>query len=70
MRHKIILKDAYKQYTHDQDKILAPEETVKRFRERLKTVNLDILEKTVRIDKGRLDIPVFFSICGTPQLRP
>ena len=69
MRHKIILKDAYKQYTHDQDKILAPEETVKRFRERLKTVNLDILEKTVRIDKGRLDIPVFFSICGSDALK-
>ena len=69
MRHKIILEDAYKQYIHDQDKILAPEETVKRFRERLKTVNLDILEKTVRIDKGRLDIPVFFSICGSDALK-
>ncbi len=69
MSHKIILKDAYKQYTHDQDKILTPEETVGRFKERLKTVNLDILEKTVRIDKGRLDIPVYFSICGNDALK-
>lgn len=69
MNHKIILKDAYKQYTHDQDKIYRPEETVKRFKERLKKANLDILEKTVRIDNGRLDIPVFFSICGNAALK-
>ena len=69
MSHKIKLKDAYKQYTHDQDKILTPEETVGRFKERLKTVSLDILEKTVRIDKGRLDIPVYFSICGNDALK-
>jgi ribosomal protein S12 methylthiotransferase accessory factor len=48
----------------DQDKIVTPEETVRRFRERLKSVNLDILERTVRIDSGRLDIPIYFSICG------
>ena len=68
MNHKIVLKDAYKQYTHDQDKIFKPEETVKRFKEQLKKANLDILEKTVRIDSGRLDIPVFFSICGDDAL--
>ena len=64
MNHKVILKDAYKQYTHDQDKVFTPEETVKRFREKLKEVDLDILDRTVRIDNGRLDVPVFFSICG------
>ena len=69
MSHKIVLNDAFKQYTHDQDKIFTPEVTVERFRERLKNVNLDILEKTVRIDKGRLDIPVFFSICGNDALK-
>jgi len=68
MNHKIVLKDAYKQYTHDQDKIFKPEETVKRFKEQLKKANLDILEKTVRIDSVRLDIPVFFSICGDDAL--
>ncbi|MBW1676410.1 MAG: YcaO-like family protein [Deltaproteobacteria bacterium] len=61
---KVILKDAFKRFTLDQDKVLTPEETVRRFKERLKDVNLDILERTTRIDNGRLDIPVYFSICG------
>nr|HID57789.1 tetratricopeptide repeat protein [Desulfobacterales bacterium] len=64
MSHKVILHDAFKGYTFDQDKVVSPEETVRRFRERLKEVQLDILEGTVRIDTGRLDIPVYFSICG------
>ncbi|MBW2216280.1 MAG: YcaO-like family protein, partial [Deltaproteobacteria bacterium] len=64
MSHKIVLQDAYKGYTLDQDKILTPEETVRRFKEKLKAVDLDILEETVRIDSGRLDIPVYFSVCG------
>ena len=64
MNHRITLKDAYKGYTLDLDKVIHPEETVRRFRERLKTIDLDILENTVRIDNGRLDIPVYISICG------
>ena len=64
MSFKIELNDAYKSYTFDQDKILAPEETVNRFSEKLKKVNLDILKRTVRIDNRRLDIPVYFSLCG------
>lgn len=64
MHHEIVLHDAPKGYTFDQDKILTPEETVRRFRDKLKAVQLDILEQTVRIDNGRLDIPIFFSVCG------
>ena len=64
MTNKIILKDAFKRFTLDQDKILPPEETVIRFKNKLNKVDLDILEHTVRIDKGRLDIPVYFSSCG------
>lgn len=64
MTNEIILKDAFKRYTEDQDKILPPEETVKRFMEKLQKLNLDILEKTIRIDNGRLDIPVYISQCG------
>ena len=64
MSKKIVLKDAFKGYTLDQDKIFTPEETVRRFKDRLRKVDVDILEKTVRIDNGRLDIPVFFSVCG------
>ena len=64
MTDKIVLKDAFKRFTLDQDKIYPPEETINRFKNKLKKVNLDILEYTVRIDKGRLDIPVYFSSCG------
>ncbi len=64
LNHKIILEDAYKGYTLDQDKIFSPEETVRRFRDKLREVDLDILEETVRIDNGRLDIPIYFSVCG------
>lgn len=64
MTRKLVLKDAFKRFTLDQDKILPPEETVVRFKEKLKRIDLDILDSTVRIDKGRLDIPVFFSSCG------
>jgi ribosomal protein S12 methylthiotransferase accessory factor len=69
MSCKIILKDAFKKFTLDQDKILPPEETVMRFKEKLRTVDLDILEYTVRIDKGRLNIPVFFSSCGKDAVK-
>jgi len=64
LNYKIVLKDAYKGYTLDQDKIVSPEETVRRFKERLQRLDMDILEETVRIDTGRLDIPVYFSVCG------
>ena len=61
---KIELKDAVKGYTYDQDKIMSPEDTVKRFKARAAAQDLDILSCTRRIDGGRLDIPVFFSECG------
>jgi ribosomal protein S12 methylthiotransferase accessory factor len=64
MKFRVELNDAHKAYTFDQDKILSPEDTVRRFKEKLKKVNLDILKRTVRIDNGRLDIPIYFSICG------
>jgi ribosomal protein S12 methylthiotransferase accessory factor len=64
MNDTVILNDAYKKFTKDQDKILRPEETVKRFKNKLKTLELDILKSAIRIDNGRLDIPVYFSTCG------
>ena len=64
MKFRVKLNDAYKTYTFDQDKILSPQDTVRRFKEKLKKVHLDILKRTVRIDNGRLDIPIYFSICG------
>jgi ribosomal protein S12 methylthiotransferase accessory factor len=69
MRPKpLILKDAPKTFSHDQDKIISPAETVKRFNDRLARTGLQILDDIVRIDKGRLEIPVYFSLCG-PQAR-
>ncbi|MDP2757242.1 MAG: YcaO-like family protein [Desulfurivibrionaceae bacterium] len=56
--------DCLKHYTLDQDKVCSPMETVNRFKTRLKEVNLDILQEVRRIDNGRLDIPVYFSLCG------
>ena len=64
MKFRVALNDAHKTYTFDQDKILSPQDTVKRFKQKLKKVNLDILKRTIRIDNGRLDIPIYFSICG------
>ncbi|MDY7034831.1 MAG: YcaO-like family protein [Thermodesulfobacteriota bacterium] len=64
MPKKVVLRNAFKGYTLDQDKIYTPEETVRRFRKKLKEVDLDILKGTERIDNGRLDIPVYFSLCG------
>jgi len=64
MKNSVILNDAFKRYTMDQDKVLPPSETVIKFKEKLKKLNLNILEKTVRIDNGRLGIPIYFSICG------
>ena len=60
----IKLKDAFKTYTYDQDKVVSPEQTVLSFKARLESLHLDILSKTRRIDNKRLDIPVFFSECG------
>ncbi len=64
MTIKISLQDAFKTSTYDQDKIIDPRETVRRFREKLAHIKLDILDHTQRIDNGRLDIPVYFSVCG------
>ncbi|PIE67931.1 MAG: hypothetical protein CSA23_01505 [Deltaproteobacteria bacterium] len=60
----ITLVDAFKQATADQDKTVSPRETVSVVKQRMQTMDLKILEKTMRIDNGRLDIPVFFSTCG------
>ncbi len=60
----IRLQDCLKHYTFDQDKACNPLDTVKRFKARLKEVKLDILKEVKRIDSGRLDIPVYFSVCG------
>jgi len=69
MNYKITLKDAYKTFTDDQDKIIAPDETLKNVKEKFARLDLHILDETVRIDNGRLDIPVYFSVCGEDAAR-
>jgi ribosomal protein S12 methylthiotransferase accessory factor len=60
----VTIADAIKQATDDQDKSIQPEQTVAMVKEKLKAMDLKILDQTMRIDNGRLDIPVFFSTCG------
>ncbi|MBW1616607.1 MAG: YcaO-like family protein [Deltaproteobacteria bacterium] len=60
----IELKDAYKGYTEDQDKLIPPKETIALLKEKLNNIDYDILSYTERIDNGRLGIPVFLSVCG------
>ena len=64
----IRLTDCCKHYTLDQDKVCTPTETINRFKERLAAEQLDVLKEVRRIDSGRLDIPVYFSVCGKDAL--
>ncbi len=63
------LQDCFKNYTYELDKVISPEETVQKVRERLKDSEIDILEKLVRIDTGRLNIPVYLSMCGADAVK-
>ncbi len=60
----IQLKSCLKVHSHELDKAISPEETVRKVREKLSNINLDILSCTKRIDVGRLGIPVYLSNCG------
>jgi len=62
------LKDCFKVYTMDQDKASPPTETVAKVKAVLEQKCPGVLEKTDRVDTGRLGIPVFLSICG-PEAR-
>ncbi|MDO9530748.1 MAG: YcaO-like family protein [Deltaproteobacteria bacterium] len=63
------LTDTLKGYTYDQDKLLTPEETIRRVRERLGALDLKLLQDTRRIDTGRLDIPVYLSLLDVDARR-
>ncbi len=69
MSSGIVLRDCFKSYTYDQDKATAPRETIARVRALLKELDLDILRETIRIDSGRLGIPIFISRCGKDAVR-
>ncbi len=67
-KKSIELKDCFKTYTTDQDKAISPEETLEYFYKRVDELDLKILNEVKRIDNGRLDIPVYFSVCGQDAL--
>jgi ribosomal protein S12 methylthiotransferase accessory factor len=63
-KRSVRFNDCYKKFTIDQDKATTPEETLKRFYQQVTALDLKILNEVKRIDNGRLDIPVYFSVCG------
>ncbi len=67
-KKSIQFSDCLKTFTVDQDKAISPEETLKNFYARVESLDLKILNEVRRIDNGRLDIPVFFSVCGDDAL--
>ncbi|MGA2025558.1 MAG: YcaO-like family protein [Syntrophobacteraceae bacterium] len=69
MTSNIEIKDSFKKYSHDQDKTRTPEQTISWVRERLAGLDMNVLARTVRIDTGRLDIPVYISLCGQDATR-
>lgn len=48
----------------EQDKLRPPAETVAWVRERFELMGQNVLKEVRRIDSGRLDIPVYISLCG------
>ncbi len=60
----VVLKDCLKTFTRDQDKAIRPEDTLKTFYQQVEKLDIKILSEVNRIDNGRLDIPVYFSVCG------
>ena len=60
----INLRTVPKLYHREQDKSRPPEQTVAWARERFARLGCEVLDRTLRIDTGRLDIPVFLSLCG------
>ncbi len=69
MQSNIEIKDSFKTYKHDQDKTRTPRQTIDWVRERLGELKMNVLAKIMRIDTGRLDIPVYISLCGEDATR-
>ena len=61
--NKIIFENCRKGFTRDQDKAVTPEETIEKFFRQIESFDVKILSEVKRIDNGRLDIPVYFSVC-------
>jgi ribosomal protein S12 methylthiotransferase accessory factor len=55
---------APKTYTLEQDKSRPPQETVRWAQESFARLRQEVLRRVKRIDTGRLNIPVYISLCG------
>ena len=64
MGQTVRLNDAFKGYQYDQDKMRPPVETAEWVMGRFETLDHPVLAQVMRIDSGRLDIPVFVSMCA------
>ncbi|WP_028575170.1 YcaO-like family protein [Desulfonatronovibrio hydrogenovorans] len=60
----ITIQNSLKKYTADADKAVTPQVTVDRATAAFAEQGREILSQLRRIDTGRLDIPVYLSICG------
>ncbi len=63
------LQNTFKTYSYDLDKLVPPTETIQRVQGKLHEIGIDLLHSIVRIDTGRLRIPVYASFCGTDGTR-
>jgi ribosomal protein S12 methylthiotransferase accessory factor len=63
-RSPLHFNDCLKGFTVDQDKVVTPAETLRSFYAKIRQLDMHILSEVKRIDNGRLDIPVYFSVCG------
>lgn len=64
MGTKIRLKSSPKGFKEGLEKAVDPRETVSTARKRLEAASGDLFSRTMRIDSGRLDIPVYISLLG------
>ena len=65
MKRRIIaFQDCFKTFTRDQDKAVKPEDTLERFYRQVAKLDINILSEVTRVDNGRLNIPVYFSVCA------
>lgn len=60
----IRLQSCPKGHTRELDKVCSPEKTVERVRKAFAAFGNHLLAETRRIDVGRLNVPVYMSICG------
>ncbi len=63
-KKSVRFNNCFKKFTIDQDKAISPEETLRNFYTKVASLEMEILNEVKRIDNGRLDIPVYFSVCG------